>query len=42
MLDKLVMPDSISDDVIKLCARNTHRYDKDLWLEIDKNRLFLR
>lgn len=42
MLDKLVMPDNISDDVIKLCARNTHRYDKDLWLEIDKNRLFLR
>ena len=42
MLDKLVMPDSVSDDVIELCARNTHRYDEDLWCETDKNRLFLR
>lgn len=42
MLAKLAMPEIISDDVIELHARNNHRYDKDLWLEIDKNRLFLR
>lgn len=42
MFDEIKMLELAADDVIELCARNNHRYDEDLWFEIDKNRQFLR
>ena len=42
MFDEFKMLELIADDVIELHARNNCQYDKDLWLEIDKNRQFLR
>jgi ribosomal-protein-serine acetyltransferase len=42
MMDINFMPTIILGQKIKLVARNIHDYDVDSWLEIDKNRSFLR
>ncbi|MBE6443437.1 MAG: GNAT family N-acetyltransferase [Alphaproteobacteria bacterium] len=42
MLDASKMPELIEDDIIELHARINHKFDAELWAEIDKNRHFLR
>lgn len=42
MLESFIMPEIIENDTIWLSSRNNHKYDEDMWFEIDKNRDFLR
>lgn len=42
MIENFIMPEFLSDSLIELHARNNHDFDDDLWVEIDKNRTFLR